>query len=324
MKKNIPFHIILSITFFFIFSISACRVCSAFWIWTPKSNTAVNPKFAAKDTPDEQFEWAMRFFKNKEFQRSADEFIRLTRHYRDSDLAPEAQYYAGRSFEELGKYYFAYENYQKTVDSYPYTRRLEEIIEREYNIANILQTKETPKLMDLELNVSLDRAVTIYKKIIENSTFGKYADKSLYRMAECYRRMRNYNKAVDAYDRLVTDHPNSELVSEARYQLAYTMYEASLDPDYDQEGTEEALKKFERISKTTPVPAIAEEAEKAIGVLRGRKAQSLLKVAAFYEKQGRYGSALVYYRDVLARFPETDAAGEAEERAGKLEKRSRK
>ena len=286
----------------------------AFWVWTPKDKMPVNPKNAAKDTPKDQYDWAMRFYKQGDFKRASDEFVRLAKHFPDSDLAPEAQYYAGRSFEENGKYYFAFENYQKTIDNYPYTRRMEDILEREYNIANIFQNKDTAKLMDLELTISLDRAVTIYNKIVENSPFGTYADRSLYKAAECYRRMKKYKEAIDSYERIGNDYPESKLGPEAKYQLAFTRYEASLDPEYDQEITEEALEEFKRISRTTAVPAIAKEAEKAFDELKNRKAESEIKVAEFYERRGKYRSALVYYRDIMGKFDGTEAAKFARER----------
>jgi outer membrane protein assembly factor BamD (BamD/ComL family) len=307
MRKKILFLLIL-----FAILISFNSDSFAFWVWTPKAKTFVNPKVAAKDTPREQFEWAMHFFKEKDFKRAAEEFVKLTRSYKDSDLAPEAQYYAGRSYEELGKYYFAFENYQKTVEKYPYTRRMEEIVEREYNIANIFQTKESPKLMDLELSLSLERSITIYKKTIENMPFGEYADKALYKMAESYRKMQKYNEAIEAYERIINDYPKSNLVPEAKYQLAYTVYEASKDPEYDQESTEIALEKFEKIAKTTPIPAIADEADKVLGRLKEKKAESLLKVAEFYEKRKKYMSALFYCNDIVEKY-----LGKEELKAGK-------
>jgi outer membrane protein assembly factor BamD len=284
----------------------------AFWVWTPKNKTFVDPKVAAKDTPQEQFDWAMHFYKKQDFKRAAEEFVRLTKQYKDSDLAPESQYYAGRSYEELGKYWFAYENYQKTVDNYPFTKRLDEIVEREYNIANIFQTKDTPKLMDLELSMALERSVTIYQKVVDNLPFGKYADKALYKMAESYRRLYKYNEAMEAYERIINDYPNSPLVPESKYQLAFTVYEASRDPDYDQEHTDEAIKKFEKIAESTAIPAIAEEADKAMEHLKNRKADSLLKIADFYEKRKKYASALFYCKDIARQYPETEAAKVAE------------
>ena len=305
-----------------LFSALVCVEMSyAFWVWTPGSKTMINPKFAVKDTPREQFDWAMRFFRQNDFQRAANEFSRLTEYYPDSDLAPESQYYAGRSYEELAKYYFAFQNYQKTADKYPYTKRMEEIIEREYNIANIFQTKEVPKLMEIELSVSLDRAVEIYKSVIENSPFGKYSDKAAYKIAECYRRMMKYGDAVEYYDKVIKDHPESDLVPEAKYQLAYTKYEASLDPEYDQESTEEALEEFQYISKNTPVPGIAKEADKVIEELKGKKADSLLKVAEFYEKQKKYKGAIMYYKDIVSKFAGTEASGYAKDRINYLKKK---
>jgi len=305
------FFVLIVVSLAIVFS---TQTSFAFWIWTPKDNFPENPKNAPKDTPQEQFDWAMRFYKNQDFKRSADEFLRLVSKYKESELAPESQYYAGRSFEEQGKYYFAYENYQKTVDNYPYTKRLKEILEREYNIAGIYKAKASPRLMDLELNVSLDKAITIYNSVIKNSTFGEYADKSYYEMAECYRRSGKYNEAIDAYEKLITDYPQSNLVEESKYQLASTMYEASLDPQYDQESTDEALEKFERISRTTAIPSIAEEAGQAIDILKNRKANSVLQIAEFYEKQKKYPAAIMYYREIVQKYPNSEAANLAAEK----------
>ena len=296
----------------------------AFWLWTPKGNTMLNPKFAVKDTPEEQYDWAMRFYKAGDFKRAAEEFVRLIASYKDSDIAPEAQYYAGRSYEELGKYYYAYQNYQKTIENYPYTKRMDELIEREYNIANIFQSRMEPKLMDLELSLSTEKSIEIYGKIVENSPFSEYADKSLYQMGENYRRLGKYNEAIDAYNRILNDYPQSALLADARHQLAFTTYEASLDADYDQESTELALKKFKQISENTDVPAEVEEADKAITVLREKKSQSLLSIASFYEKRGKAMSALMYYKDILNNFPDTGAARIAEVKVERLEKRVKK
>lgn len=316
----------LSFLMAFVFFASAvyCGESHAFWLWDPKTKKFEDPKYAVKDTPQEQFDWAMRFYKANNFKQAVDEFIRLCEHYKDSDVAPEARYLAGRCYEELGKYLFAYEQYQKVVEDYPYTKRMDEILKREFNIANIFQAKSSPKLMDMELNVSLEKATTIYNKIVQNSAFCEYADKSLFNAADCYRRLRKYKEAMDSYDKLITDYPNSSLIQEAKYQLAQVTYEASLDPEYDQENTDDAIKKFEKISKTTPVPAIAKEADKAMGALRDKKSSSLNNTAAFYEKQGQYESAILYYQEVVDDFPDTQAGKIAAKKIQELQKRVKK
>lgn len=297
---------------------------NAFWIWTPQEKKAINPKYAVKDSPREQFQWALRFYEQGDFKRASEEFIRLVNSYPDSDIAPESQYYAGRSYEEQGKYWFAYQSYQKLAENYPYTDRMDEVIKREYNIANILQNAESPKLMELELSLSMDRAATIYGKIVENSAFGPYAVKSLYNMAECYRKMQRYDKAIEAYERIINDYPDSDMVPEAKYQLAYTRYEASLAPEYDQGSTDEALREFKDISKNTPVPSIKKEATKVLDELKVKKAESIMNIGNFYERQRKYKAALIYYQDVVNRFDGTPSAEVAREKVEKIKQRMKK
>lgn len=317
MKKHL---FIIAIAFFCISNLSVQTAC-AFWIWTPRSRGLVNPKYIVRDTPEEQFDWSMELFNKGEFDQAAEEFRSLVEHYPDSEYAPEAQYYAGRAYEEAGKYHAAFREYQRTVDVYPFTDRIEEIVERQFNIANMFQRKPGPKLMELELSLSLERAVEIYKSVVDNMPYGEYADRAIYNKAECLRRMRKYPEAISAYERILQDYPSSELVPEARYQLAYTRYEAALETGYDQRATEEALRDFERIKRTTNVPDISREAEKVYSELRERKARSQLEVAQFYLRQRRDESALMYLRSVVNDFPETEAAEEARGRIQAIEKR---
>ena len=317
-------RILLTFSFFIILFTYSVTTSYAFWIWTPKTKKMINPKHAVKDTPEEQFRWAMRFYDEGDFQRAADEFIRLTDSYPDSDIAPNSQYYAGRAFEELGKYWFAYQNYQKTIDNYPYTKRLDELIEREYHIASIFESQETAKFMEFELSDSMDKAATIYSKIVDNSPFGPYADKALFKLGDVNRRMMKYDDAITAYERIINDYPESTLVPEAKYQLAYTKYEASLDPEYDQESTDQALREFKEIAKTTPVPAVAQEADKVLDELKAKKAESTLKIAEFYDQQGKHTSALIYYKTIVGKFSGTSAAEYAAERIEVLEEKINK
>ena len=94
----------------------------AYWVWTPESKKWVNPKYAAKDTPEEQLEWALSFFKKSNYPRTIKECKKLIKAFSHSELTPEAQYYIGRAYEEQKEYYKAFLAYQQVVDKYPYTK----------------------------------------------------------------------------------------------------------------------------------------------------------------------------------------------------------
>lgn len=316
--------VFIAFTAFLGLLLLSADVAHAFWLWTPQNKKLINAKYVVKDTPEEQYNWAMKFYEERDLQRAADEFVRLCSFFPDSDIAPESQYYAGRSFEEMGKYYAAFQNYQKTMDNYPYTKRQDEIIEREYNIANIFQSQQGAKFMEFELSLSLDKAVEVYKKVVDNAPFGEYADQALMKMAECYRRMKKYSEAITSYEKIINDHPDSKFVTEAKYQLAYTRYEASLNPEYDQESTDQAIKQFKQIKEGTAVPSVAQETGKLVDALMEKKAESMVKIAQFYEKQGRWESALIYYKSVTGQYGGTKAAAYAEKRVQELSKRIKK
>src|SRR3989338_8133061 len=142
---------------------------SAYWVWTPSSKKFINPKYAVKDSPKEQFDWAMSFYNAKDYQRAAAEFEKLTKHYEYSEYASKAQYYVGLSYENMGKYYTAFQNYQKAIDNFPHIENIDEIIEREFNIANLYASKDNPKVLGVDILTSLDKAVEIYKKVVDNA-----------------------------------------------------------------------------------------------------------------------------------------------------------
>ncbi|NQV04760.1 MAG: hypothetical protein HQ532_04595, partial [Candidatus Omnitrophica bacterium] len=52
-----------------------------FWVWTPESSKWENPKYAAKDTPLEQLEYARTFYEEKNFKLALKEFKKLIKYY---------------------------------------------------------------------------------------------------------------------------------------------------------------------------------------------------------------------------------------------------
>jgi len=299
MKKLI-FLLILLLTCYIIIP-----EAHAFWIWTPKSKKFVNPKYAVKDTPEEQFKWAMKFYEKKDYKRAAEEFTRLGQAFTDSDLAPEAQYYAGVSYEKAGKPYPAYLAYQKTIDIYPFSKRINEIIEKEYDLANMLYKKHSGTFMGKQIMTDLDRAVEIFRKVKENAPFGQYADQAQFMMGECYKKSELYNEAIAAFQRLLDEYPYSKLREKAQYQVAQCTYLASLRADYDQGITDEAIEEFKKIARQKDGLTISEEAKDAIALLEDKKAKSLFRTAEFYERQKHYKSAAIYYGKIVDEYPES-------------------
>jgi len=324
MKKSVLYIIILSIIL--------CLPSNSFayWVWTPESGRFINPKYAVKDTPEEQFDFAIGYYKNGEHKRAIGEFQKLLRFYPKSELAPAAQYYIGRVYEDMEEYYSAFIAYQKTIDSYPFTEKIDEIVEQEYRIGNLFLTGQKAKILGVAILPALDKAIEIFKKVTENAPYSKYAPLAQFKIGQAYKKVGSFDEAIVEFQVLVDTYPESELVDDAKYEIAYCTYKASLKPHYDQTPTDVAIKQFEEFAEQGGDEELTREAEGALRDLKEKKAESLYEVAAFYEKRKQYQSALIYYNEILETYPDTGCAVNAlsrikivEERQKTLEKKKR-
>jgi len=320
--RFVRFLCALSLAYLFI-SILVCDAC-AYWIWTPETKKFINPKYAVKDSPKEQFEWAMSFYESKDYPRAVTEFEKLTKHYEYSEYASKAQYYVGLSYENMGKFFFAFQSYQKAIDNYPHIDNIEEIIARQFNIANIYATKDNPKILGADVMAPTDRAIEIYKKVVDNAPYGKLADEAQFKMGETLKRAERFDEAIVAFQKIVDDYPTSQFADKAKYEVAECTYKASLQPAYDVETTDKAIKAFQDFAQSNSDQKLAKDADKTVQRLKDRMAEKSLLSARFYESQKHYDSAIIYYQDIIDRFPDSSFVGEARSKIEALKKKRTK
>ena len=232
----------------------------------------------------------------------------MVKQYKNSELAPDAQYYAALSYQKAGKYYIAFQNYQKVIENYPFTERIDEIIKAEYEIGEVFFNKHSGALMGVELMTDVEKAIEIFIKIIENMPYSSYADNAQFMIGSCYKKLEQYNEAVEAFQKLTQEYPASDLAEKAKYEQAQCMYLLSLKADYDQEPTDEAIQEFKKYSLKSLDKELRIEADQTIALLKEKKAESIFKSAEFYEKQKKYKSARIYYHEILEKYPETSYA----------------
>ena len=85
---------------------------SAFWVWTPETNKWTNPKYAVKDTPQEQLQVGLDLYEAQEYKKAIREFEKLLKTYPRARQAPDAQFTIGKCFEDQGNLYRAFKEYQ--------------------------------------------------------------------------------------------------------------------------------------------------------------------------------------------------------------------
>lgn len=288
----------------------------AFWIWTPKEKKFVNPKWMAKDSPQEQLAFAKEIFDSGDYKNAIVECRALLRHYPEAAEAPEAQFLIGASLKALGKLYDAYLAYQKVITKYPFSDKMNAVLEKQFEIANILTDKKT-KILGIDFPQQY-YAIDIYRKIIENFPYGELAPLSQYKIGMVLKSLGSFTEAKDEFEKLISAYPESEWLEPAKYQVGECASLASLNPDYDQALSKEAKQHFEDFIKKHPDAELADETRQQIRSLTDKEAEKDFSVAQFYEKQKAYASAEIYYQDVLKKHPRSTWAQKAEERIKRL------
>jgi outer membrane protein assembly factor BamD len=313
MKRKI---LILSLVFFCLSQNSAF----SYWIWTPKTGKWINPKHAVKPDPKQQFEFAKSFYDLKQYDDALREFKKLIKAYSKSTEASESQYYLGLIEEAKGNAYEAFQAYQKVIDKYPFSERIQEINEREYKIGESFMSGAKRKALGVALPVE-NPAVEIFAKVVENSTYGPLAPKAQYKLGLILKGLMRYYEAEEAFNKVISNYPGSEWVGPAKFQIAACRQAVSRGSDYDQGSAAEAKEKFQDFLKEHPDAVLSQEAQKNIDQLQDTEAESDYNIAVFYEKQKNFESAKIYYKDIIDNYAQSPWAAKAMERLNILEKK---
>ncbi len=287
-------------------------------MWSPDIGKWINPKKAAKDTPDQQYDWAMQFYKEKNWDRAIEEFEKLPEAFPNSRLAAEGVFFVGLCQEEKNDIAKAADAYQRLIDRYPYSDRIKDAVKKEFEIAGRFAAGEKIKVIGLPTFSGKDKAIELYTHVVKNAPFGSYGDQAQFQIGEVHKGIGDYEEAQKAYQAVVDDYPSSDLVAKARYQIAYVAMLASKKARYSDDSAQKAIEQFSQFKENYPEQAQSVEADESIKVLRAKKAMTSFETASFYDKQGKLTSAKVYYQEILTRYPEAPAAALAQKRLDEL------
>jgi len=295
-------------------SLLAAPPAFAGWMWSPQTGW-VGATGAVKDTPEEQLVFAVAFFDRKDYHRAREEFKKLLKAYKNSRDASEAQYYVGRCEEEMGDYYKAFLAYRKTVQTYPSSKRFDEILEREYQIGNYFLSGKRRKLFGTAALIpARDKSIEIFQAIVDDGPFSEQGQLAQYKLGLAHLALKDYELSVSAFERLISRYPNSPLVDDARFRIAQASLQGTFKPEYDQAPTDQAVKELKVFLQENPKSEFASEASKRVKELIERRAQHEYQVGQFYEQRRHATSALLYYQTIVEQFAQTSWAAKAAER----------
>lgn len=274
----------------------------------------------------DQLEVAQAAFDKQDYSLALKASRRVVSEWPISDYAPQAQYIMARCYEAKGQDERAFKEYQSLVEKYPKSQNYDEVLNRQFQIANRFLGGQWFKLWGyVPFFPSMDKTSEMYSKIIKNGAYSEIAPQAQLSIGSAREKQSDYALAVKAYERAADLYFDKDVVAaDALFKTAQAYTKQAKTAEYDQNSASQAIDSFTSFIALFPKDPRVAEAEKTISDLRTEQARGAFDVARFYEKQGLISGALVYYNEVLIRDPASKYAAESRERIESLKAKREK
>jgi outer membrane protein assembly factor BamD (BamD/ComL family) len=236
----------------------------------------------------------------------------ILKRYPFTQVAPEAAYAKALIVRETGKLSDAFDAFQKLIGDYRSSPRFTDAIGQQFEIAEEAKGgKKQRSLLMIPMKLGSEDVVDMYRKVITNAPFGKFAPMAQFSIGEVYQDRGEKDLAVAAYQGVVDNYPNSKQAAEAQFRIgAIANIAAKRSEDSSNLiSTRDALTSY---VATNPAGERASEAEQILSQINAAEATQSLEVGKFYERQGKPKAAAIYYNEAL-KYGTAEASAEARE-----------
>ncbi len=271
-----------------------------------------------KKNAEEQFNLADHYAEAGDYKHAGASYRLVVRRFPRSDLAATAQFKSGEMYERQGDLDRAFYEFQSLVEKYPRSPDFERALEAQYDIAKAYLDGKRVKFYGVPTLPSMERASTLFSKIIHNAPYSKIAPLAQFGVGQALEKIGAIQPAVTAYRQVVDRYPNSDVADDAMYQIGYVYFEASRATGYDETAAVRSQEAFEDFLLKYPNSDKATQAKDNLKALQGRKSTNAYNIARFYDKQRNFKAAYVYYNEVLQQQPDSAEATRAKERMNQI------
>ncbi len=286
------------------------------WTYEAPGTEGKWTRMRAKD----QLAVAESAFAEKEYDQAYKAAERTVKVWPLSDYAPRAQYLAARCLEAKGKDEKAFKAYQFLLQQYPKVEMYQEVLQRQFEIANKYLNGKWFKLWGLiPAFPSMDRTVKMYQSIIDNGPYSPVAPQAQLnigaareKQSSFFNKTDPFREAVKAYNTAADRYfDNIKVASEAAFKAGNAYYVQSEKADYDQSMAGQAISTFTDFLALYPTDPRATAAQSMIRELKAEQARGCFVTARYYEKKKRWNGALIYYNEVSVKDPNSPYANQA-------------
>ncbi len=249
--------------------------------------------------------------------RASGLYETIVKRYPFTQSASEAAYARALIARETSSLQSSFDAFQSFISDYRSSPRFSDAIEQQFEIAEEAKSgkKQRSKIL-IPMKMGSDDVIEMYRTIINNAPFGKFAPLAQFSIGEVYQDRGDKSLAVTAYQGVVDNYPNSKQAGEAQFRIgAISNIAAQRSEDRSNlTTTRDALTSY---VAANPAGERASEAEQLLSQVNVAEATQSLEVGKFYERMNKPKAAAIYYNEAL-KYGSAEASAEARELLARL------
>lgn len=167
--------------------------------------------------------------------------------------------------------------------------------------------------MDAFTHGKYDKARELFERLKSHYPFGPFSPMAELKSADSLFYLGNYQEALTLYQEFEERHPTNEAMPYVLFQIGSCHFKQMDSMDRDTTNAQKTIHAFNRLLKAYPASPYTAEATEKSNIAKNFLADHELYVARFYVKTKEYDQAQGRLEYLLAQYPDTTAAPQAEQ-----------
>lgn len=275
---------------------------------------------AVADTATEQFKIGKDFEKKGDRTKALDAYRKVVKHYPISSEAPKAILRIAQLMEEAGDYEKAFQSFDTYLAKYPDGSDFKLALDSMIQVAKRFMNGERRRLFGVKMFSSNQRAEEMFDAILKRAPFSAQAPQVMLFKAAMLERQGKDQESIAAYQEILERFPSDPAAEDAQYQIGYIRLKSVREGSYNRQDKIRAQESFEDFLNRSPEGGKSAQARENLQKLESGQRQSVLDIAKFYEKTGKFKAAAVYYDDLIQFSPNSEEGKTAKMRLTALKR----
>lgn len=283
--------------------------------------------FSEETTPEENYyNQLLLNFEEKNWEQVYSLSHLMYKRYPHSGQLADVYYYWGVSAYNLKHYEKASECFSTYLEKNTQPRFFDQVIQYKFSIAEKFRNGEKSHLFGWNVMPRWmpcrSEALEIYNEIIATLPHHELAARSLYGKGLLLAYFEDFKDSIDTLELLIQRFPKHDLAPQCFAEIGNVYLLMAKSKQQDPTLIDQSAINIKKFRMAFPSDNRIATAEKTHNVLKGAFAENLYDMASFFQNRKKLVAAELYYKKILATFPESDSALKASRELEIIEKKN--